>query len=41
MRWHNLGDLIDRNGNLDKEAIVDLALPPGPRIHAPADRSPG
>lgn len=33
MRWHNLGDLIDRNGNLDKEAIVDLALPAGPRIY--------
>ena len=33
MRWHNLGDLIDRNGNLDKEAIVDLALPGHPRIY--------
>jgi long-chain acyl-CoA synthetase len=33
MRWHNLGDLIDRDGNLDKEAIVDLALPAHPRIY--------
>ncbi len=33
MRWHNLGDLIDRRGNLDKEAIIDLALPGGPRIY--------
>ena len=27
MRWHNLGDLIDRSASLDKEAIIDLALP--------------
>ncbi|MDI4235615.1 class I adenylate-forming enzyme family protein [Bradyrhizobium sp. Arg237L] len=33
MRWHNLGYLIDRRGNLDKEAIIDLALPGGPRIY--------
>jgi long-chain acyl-CoA synthetase len=33
MRWHNLGDLIDRRSNLDKEAIIDLALPDGPRIY--------
>src|ERR1700760_489988 len=26
MRWHNLGDLIDRRGDLGKEAIIDLAL---------------
>ncbi|WP_024507250.1 class I adenylate-forming enzyme family protein [Bradyrhizobium sp. ARR65] len=34
MRWHNLGDLVDRNGNLDKEAVIDLALPTGPRIYS-------
>ena len=33
MRWHNLGDLPDRNGNLDKEAIIDLALPAHARIY--------
>jgi long-chain acyl-CoA synthetase len=33
MRWHNLGDLPNRNGNLDKEAIIDLALPAHPRIY--------
>jgi acyl-CoA synthetase (AMP-forming)/AMP-acid ligase II len=33
MRWQNLGDLVDRRGNLDKEAIIDLALPGGPRIY--------
>jgi long-chain acyl-CoA synthetase len=33
MRWKNLGDLTDRNGNLDKEAIIDLALPANPRIY--------
>lgn len=33
MRWHNLGDLVDRNGNLDKEAIIDLALPETPRVY--------
>lgn len=33
MRWHNLGDLVDRNGNLDKEAIIDLALPGRARIY--------
>ncbi|WP_407180519.1 class I adenylate-forming enzyme family protein [Bradyrhizobium sp. STM 3562] len=34
MRWHNLGDLVDRNGNLDKEAVIDLALPTGPRLYS-------
>jgi long-chain acyl-CoA synthetase len=24
MRWNNLGDLIDRSGDLDREAIIDL-----------------
>jgi acyl-CoA synthetase (AMP-forming)/AMP-acid ligase II len=40
MRWHNLGDLIDRSSPLDKEAIVDLALPGQPRIytHTEIDR---
>jgi long-chain acyl-CoA synthetase len=33
MRWHNLGDLIDRNGNLDKEAIIDLVEPGNPRVY--------
>ncbi|MGA7811004.1 class I adenylate-forming enzyme family protein [Bradyrhizobium sp.] len=33
MRWHNLGDLVDRNGNLDKEAIIDLALPGDARVY--------
>jgi acyl-CoA synthetase (AMP-forming)/AMP-acid ligase II len=33
MRWHNLGDLVDRSGDLDKEAIIDLALPSGPRVY--------
>ena len=33
MRWHNLGDLIDRKSNLDKEAIIDLALPGQPRTY--------
>ena len=33
MRWHNLGDLPDRTGNLDKEAVIDLALPSHPRIY--------
>jgi long-chain acyl-CoA synthetase len=34
MRWHNLGDLPDRTGNLDEEAVVDLALPASPRIYS-------
>ncbi len=34
MRWHNLGDLIDRDRNLDKEAIIDLVDPAGPRVYA-------
>jgi long-chain acyl-CoA synthetase len=33
MRWHNLGDLIDRDRNLDKEAIVDLVDPVKPHIY--------
>jgi long-chain acyl-CoA synthetase len=33
MRWHNLGDLIDRDRNLDKEAIVDLVDPARPRVY--------
>lgn len=33
MRWHNLGDLIDRDRPLDKEAIVDLVDPARPRIY--------
>ena len=33
MRWHNLGDLIDRARNLDKEAIIDLVDPGNPRIY--------
>lgn len=34
MRWHNLGDLIDRDANIDKEAVIDLALPDGPRVYS-------
>src|ERR1700756_4832687 len=34
MRWHNLGDLIDRSGDLGKEAVIDLALPGGPRRYS-------
>jgi long-chain acyl-CoA synthetase len=34
MRWHNLGDLPNRTGNLDEEAVVDLALPASPRIYS-------
>ena len=33
MRWHNLGDLPDRTDSLDKEAIIDLALPSSPRVY--------
>jgi len=33
MRWHNLGDLIDRDRNLDKEAIVDLVDAASPRVY--------
>jgi long-chain acyl-CoA synthetase len=29
-RWKNLGDLIDRNGDLSHDAIVDLRLPDQP-----------
>jgi acyl-CoA synthetase (AMP-forming)/AMP-acid ligase II len=34
MRWHNLGDLIDRSGDLDKGAVIDLALPGEPRRYS-------
>ena len=34
MRWHNLGDLIDRSGDLDREAVIDLALPGDPRRYS-------
>jgi long-chain acyl-CoA synthetase len=33
MRWHNLGDLIDRDRNLEKEAIIDLVYAANPRIY--------
>jgi len=33
MRWHNLGDLIDRDRNLDKEAIIDLVDPASARVY--------
>ncbi|HVQ66765.1 MAG TPA: class I adenylate-forming enzyme family protein [Bradyrhizobium sp.] len=33
MRWHNLGDLIDRARDLDKEAIIDLVDPGNPRTY--------
>ncbi len=38
-RWINLGDLIDRHGDLSRTAIIDLA-PPEPRLysHAQVDR---
>jgi long-chain acyl-CoA synthetase len=40
MRWHNLGDLVDRSSTLDKEAIIDLAVPGQPRVytHTEIDR---
>src|ERR1700760_4451917 len=31
MRWTNLGDLIDRSVDLDREAIIDLVDPARPR----------
>ncbi|MGM5028373.1 class I adenylate-forming enzyme family protein [Tardiphaga sp. 862_B3_N4_1] len=31
MRWNNLGDLIDRSGDLDREAVIDLIDPAHPR----------
>jgi long-chain acyl-CoA synthetase len=33
MRWRNLGDLIDRDRHLDKEAITDLVDPASPRVY--------
>jgi long-chain acyl-CoA synthetase len=40
MRWHNLGDLVDRNSTLDKEAINDLVVPGQARVytHTEIDR---
>jgi acyl-CoA synthetase (AMP-forming)/AMP-acid ligase II len=40
MRWQNLGDLIDRDRNLDKEAIIDLHDPASTRLytHREVDR---
>ncbi len=38
MRWNNLGDLIDRGGDLDREAVIDLIDPAHPQaLHAPSD----
>jgi long-chain acyl-CoA synthetase len=34
MRWTNLGDLIDRNRDLDRPAIVDLVDPAHPREYS-------
>src|SRR3954469_6620794 len=31
MRWNNLGDLIDRSVDLEREAIIDLVDPAHPR----------
>lgn len=38
-RWRNLGDLIDRGGDLSRPALIDLSTAP-PRVltHAEADR---
>jgi long-chain acyl-CoA synthetase len=33
MRWHNLGDLIDRNRDLDREAIIDLVVAAQPKVY--------
>jgi long-chain acyl-CoA synthetase len=40
MRWNNLGDLIDRSRDLDREAIIDLVEPGHPRryTHRQIDR---
>ncbi|HEX9469403.1 MAG TPA: class I adenylate-forming enzyme family protein [Bradyrhizobium sp.] len=40
MRWKNLGDLVDRSGDLDREAVIDLADPAHPRhyTHRQIDR---
>jgi acyl-CoA synthetase (AMP-forming)/AMP-acid ligase II len=34
MRWHNLGDLIDRSADLDREAIIDLVEKGHPRRYS-------
>src|SRR5260221_3564229 len=33
MRWHNLGDLVDRERSLDKEAVIDLVDPARARVY--------
>ncbi len=40
MRWHNLGDLVDRSRDLDREAIIDLVDREHPRrySHREVDR---
>ena len=40
MRWNNLGDLIDRSRDLDREAIIDLVVSGHPRryTHRQIDR---
>jgi len=40
MRWNNLGDLIDHDGDLEREAIIDLVQPGQPRhfTHRQIDR---
>jgi len=40
MRWKNLGDLVDRSGDLDREAVIDLVDPGHPRhyTHRQIDR---
>ena len=41
--WNNLGDLIDRSGDLDRAAIIDLRDPSAPRTwsHGEIDRLAG
>lgn len=43
MRWTNLGDLIDRNRDLDRIAVIDLIDPASPRqySHREIDRMAG
>jgi long-chain acyl-CoA synthetase len=40
MRWKNLGDLVDRSRDLDREAVIDLVDPGHPRhyTHRQIDR---
>ena len=33
MRWHNLGDLVDRERSLDKDAVIDLVDPARPCVY--------